>query len=206
MAEVKAPVTVASLGVINEKNCAFFLCDIQETFRTRIVGMSTLIAAANFLTKSAKVLDIPLLVTEQVPFKKTVSEIDTSNAVTIVEKSRFSMLVEQVRKELSTRPNVKSVVLFGIEAHVCVLQTTLDLLRAGFAVYLPLDGISSQLLSDREAAIERMRGAGAVVTTSESILYEILGDAKHPKFKDTLPLVKEFAQARGVGAASGAKL
>jgi len=188
----------------NEKNSIFFLCDIQEVFRSRIVRMSTVIAGAVFLSRAAKLLEIPLVITEQQPFKKTVSEIDLKSAVVFVEKTRFSMVVDEVKKELKARPEVKNVFLFGIEAHVCVLQTTNDLLRAGYKVYLPVDAVSSQQQIDRDTAIDRMARAGAVLTTCESAIFELLGDAKHAKFKEILPLVKDFAQARSVAATAPA--
>ena len=81
--------------------------------------------------------------------------------------------------------------LFGIEAHVCVQQTTLDLLERGYNVHLVLDGVSSIREHDRNVAIKRLSEAGAVTTTSESLIFELMRDAKHPKFKEVLEVIKE---------------
>ena len=103
------------------------------------------------------------------------------------------MLTSDVRSELASHPQATNIYLYGIEAHVCVLQTTLDLLREGYAVYLVNDGVSSMRAHDRDTAIKRLEAAGAVSTTAESCLYELMGDAKHEKFKACLPLVKELS-------------
>lgn len=91
-----------------------------------------------------------------------------------------------------------SVVLFGIEAHVCVQQTALDLLRMGYDVHVVADGTSSQNESDRAFAFERLRQCGAFITTYESVLFQLLGDAKHPHFKLVQPIFKTPRVANGL--------
>lgn len=82
-------------------------------------------------------------------------------------------------------------ILVGIETHICISQTTLDLLALGHRVYVLADGVSSVNPEERGVALARLRDAGAIVTTSESILFEILGDANHEAFKAISGLVKE---------------
>lgn len=106
------------------------------------------------------------------------------------EKHSFSMLNKEVIAYLENRPEIKNVVLFGIETHVCVQQTSLDLLERGYGVTLLADGVSSQRAHDRAIALERISKAGAVITTTESVLFELLRDAKNPHFKKMLPLFK----------------
>jgi nicotinamidase-related amidase len=84
----------------------------------------------------------------------------------------------------------KFVIVFGIEAHVCVLQSVIDLLEAGFIPVLVVDCISSRKLSDKEVAISRMVQAGAIPTTSESLLFELCISAKNQIFKEISQLVK----------------
>ncbi|RMZ82176.1 hypothetical protein DV738_g1716, partial [Chaetothyriales sp. CBS 135597] len=94
------------------------------------------------------------------------------------------------------RPQVPvQVILVGIETHICVTQTALDLLQIGHEVYILVDGVSSCNAGERGVALERLRKAGATVTTSESILFELLGDASHPAFKAVNALVKETKES-----------
>ena len=82
------------------------------------------------------------------------------------------------------------VIVTGIEAHVCVQQTVLDLLRTGHLPYLCVDAVGSRRPLDRDTAIQRMRQAGAVITTTESVIFELLGEAGTEQFKRILKIVK----------------
>jgi nicotinamidase-related amidase len=123
-----------------------------------------------------------------------VEEIDIKSepAVPVFEKRLFSMLTPAVdvylREECANR---KHAVLFGIEAHVCVLQTALDLLERDYTVHLVVDGVSSQRELDRTVGIERARQSGALVTSCESVLFQLMGSADHPSFKAVSALVTE---------------
>jgi isochorismate hydrolase len=103
------------------------------------------------------------------------------------------MVVPEVEKIIDSDPARNSVVLFGIETQVCVQQTTLDLLERGYNVHIVADGCSSRSQVDRLFAFERMRQSGAFVTTSESLIFELMGDYKHPKFKELQALVRTSA-------------
>ena len=83
------------------------------------------------------------------------------------------------------------MILCGIESHVCVQQTALDLLREEYDVFLVCDAVSSQRPYDRTVAINRLREAGAVLTTTESIIFDLMRDAKHPNFKAISGLIKK---------------
>lgn len=108
------------------------------------------------------------------------------------EKTCFTMLSPEVRTWLRTDElkERKSVVLFGIEAHVCVQQTTLDLLEEGYDVHLLLDGVSSQTVTDRGVALSRLQSAGAFCTTSESVLMELIRGKEHESFKPISALLR----------------
>lgn len=208
-----------SLDAPTSDNCFFFLCDVQETFRGRIMGYEGVIAASKFLLQAAQTLGVPVVATEQRPFKPTVAELapliapESNPHARTFSKSLFSMLTPEVASTLASQGARRHIVLFGIEAHVCVLQTTLDLLRGGYVVHLPLEAIGSQNECDRAAALERFRaeaarvqpsGGAIVFTSAESVVFEMFKDATHPQFKTLMPATKEFGAAKKGGIAPSA--
>ena len=174
------------------------MCDIQENFREKLHQWPLLVGASVFLNRIANQLDIPILVTEQKPFKATIDELTLSSIPhTLYTKTLFSMLTPQLRADLQHKyPQRRHVYLYGIEAHICVLQTALDLLREGYVVHLPVDAVTSMWALDREVAMEKYRCLahdGVVMTSAESVMFELVADASHPQFKKMMPYVKEYA-------------
>ena len=100
------------------------------------------------------------------------------------------MWIPQIAQHFSSTAPAE-IVIVGIESHICVTQTTLDLLANGHKVYVLADGVSSCNRQEIPIALARLREAGAVVTTSESFLYECMGDASIPEFRSIAALVKE---------------
>lgn len=184
------------VGKLTPDNTVFLLCDIQNRFRPLTWRGETVINTARYMTSVAKALNIPVVITQQYTkvFGDTITDCfaDPSDIANypVIEKKQFSMCVDEVNKQLNTL-NRKSVVLFGIEAHVCVQQTCLDLLEEGKEVHLILDGISSQQSYDREIALERMRQAGAFVTTAQSAAFMLMRSADHENFKTVSKLTVE---------------
>lgn len=175
----------------------FLLCDIQQVFKPLIYKMDRLEQTSGYMTRLAKILDVPLIVTEHNkkafgPLTEAVAKhVDKETSVWF-EKTKFSMLTDEVLGAMKAKfAGRQNVVLFGMETHVCIQQTCLELLEHGYDVHLVADGISSQREHDRNVAIHRMTQAGACLTTSESIAFELMRDAKHPQFKQLLPLFKE---------------
>lgn len=118
----------------------------------------------------------------------------------VQDKTLFSMMTpeakafitaEQPKVDFSSTSESGTFILFGIEAHVCVQQTALDLLAGDHSVILPIDGVSSQRPGDRETALRLLAMSGATLTTTESLLLALAGDAKAPGFKPLANLVKE---------------
>ncbi|KAJ1872835.1 hypothetical protein H4R99_006396 [Coemansia sp. RSA 1722] len=145
------------------------------------------------MSKASQILSVPLIVTEQYPkgLGHTVSEIDITHAKIVEAKSKFSMYTPMVQEKLQEL-SIKSVVLYGIESHVCVLQTCLDLLENNYEVHVLADGVSSMNYPEIEIALKRMDKCGAMVVSSESVLFQLTNDAANPNFKAISALVKEF--------------
>ncbi|ORX68415.1 Isochorismatase hydrolase, partial [Linderina pennispora] len=120
-----------NLGRLNAKTTAFFLCDIQEKFRPGIHAFASVV----------QILEVPLIVTEQYPkgLGHTAPEIDISHASLVDAKTKFSMVTEAVAQKLREL-DTRSVVLYGIESHVCVMQTCLELLDNDYDVHVVADG------------------------------------------------------------------
>ncbi|XP_077993695.1 isochorismatase domain-containing protein 1-like [Glandiceps talaboti] len=189
-----------TLGNLSIETTALFVCDIQEKFRPHIKHFADILSVSQRLVQAANILNIPVIVTEQYPkgLGSTVEELDITNAKGPFPKTKFSMLIPEVEEAMKEIPNLKAVLLCGIEAHVCVQQTTLDLLAKGIDVHVVADACSSRSQMDRLFAYERLRQAGAVVTTSEATLLQLVGDKNHDKFKQIQGLIKVSAPLSGL--------
>lgn len=155
------------------------------------------------MVKAAKILDIPVYATTQNAARlgATVSEVKSllPPSVTEHDKTAFSMLIPDLLAKITQQANQGtsgpqqplSVIIVGIETHICVTQTALDLLSLGHKVYILADGVSSCNEGERPIALARLAREGATVTTSESVLFELLGDASSKNFKGISGIVKE---------------
>jgi nicotinamidase-related amidase len=166
--------------------------DVQDKLVPLIPGSSALIRNIAFLIDAARVLEIPVQATEQYPkgLGSTVSEL-AQRLPDRPDKVAFSCcaipsVVDNFRR--AARPKV---LLAGIETHVCVQQTALDLLALGFRVYVPADGVASRYAVDHDRALRRLEQAGAIITTCESSVFEWIGAAGSPQFKEISKLVQE---------------
>ncbi|SMQ48763.1 unnamed protein product [Zymoseptoria tritici ST99CH_1A5] len=176
-----------------------FICDLQEKFRSAIYEFPKVVATTQKLLKASQVLDIPVFATTQLRGKlgETCPELglDAEGGVKTkahADKSAFSMWIPEVQKAFKELgPEKREVVIVGIESHICVTQTTLDLLQEGHKVYVLADGVSSCNREEIPIALARLRAEGAVVTSSESFLYECMGDAGLAEFKAIAGIVKE---------------
>lgn len=169
---------------ILQSNAVFFCCDIQNGFMKTMADANRVKRVATCLTKASTILKIPMIVTEQYPkyFGPTISEIlENASDPAVFEKFDFSMCIDPVMEHLKGLKR-KQIVLFGIEAHVCVLQSALDLNSRGYDVFVVADGVASQRVYDQTIALERMKRFCAL-TTVESVLFELIGSAKHIDFK-----------------------
>jgi nicotinamidase-related amidase len=170
--------------------------DVQEKLMEKIPGAAALVRDIGFLIDAARLLDMPVQATEQYPrgLGPTVPEL-ARRLPERPDKVAFSSCAAANVVETFHRAARPKVILAGIEAHVCVLHTALDLLALGFRVYLAADAVASRHAIDREFALRRLEQAGAILTTTETCLFEWLGGAGHPHFKKVSALVQERMQA-----------
>ncbi|KAH9403530.1 Isochorismatase domain-containing protein 2, mitochondrial [Tyrophagus putrescentiae] len=179
-----------SVGQLAARQTAVFLCDLQEKFRPNIQYFDPIVEVSSRLLRTAKILNLPVVVTEQYPkgLGRTVAELGLADFPEIkpVEKTQFSMLTSD------------SIVLCGIEAHVCVQGTALQALDNGFEVHIVVDGCSSRSMVDRMFAFQRLKAAGAWLTTSEAVILGLVGDASHPKFREVQKLIMQSAPDSGL--------
>ena len=152
---------------------------------------------------AGRVLDIPLIVTEQNPEKlgKTISEFDTSSAIGIFPKTRFSMITPEVTNILKNSHDIDSVVLFGLETHICVEQTAMDLLAMEkYSVHIVADAVLSRTFGDRKMALHRLREMGCIITTSENVIFKLIKDKNHEKFNEVRNLISKPSVFPGIGS------
>ncbi|MGZ8219667.1 hydrolase [Methylomagnum sp.] len=164
------------------------LSAMPETERGAIVKTTEI------LLQAAQAMDIPVIYTEQYPkgLGPTVPAIMERLPATakVVEKSGFSCCAADGFLDALNSTGRNQVILVGQEAHVCVLQTAMDLLGQGFPVFVVEDGVCSRSMTHKHNALMRLREAGVVISNSESVLFEWLRDAAHPDFKTISNLVR----------------
>ena len=161
---------------IEREQTAALIVDYQEKLVPVMSEKETLIRNSEILIKGLKVLDIPMYITQQYTKGLGTSIKEITDAVeddVYTDKLSFTAY-DCIKDKISTK---KFIVVCGIEAHICVLQTVLDLKTAGYVPVLVADCISSRKESDKQVALERARQEGAIVTTYESLLFELLKEA-----------------------------
>lgn len=172
--------------------------DVQEKLMAKIPAADAVIRNIAFLIDSARLLGMPVAATEQYPkgLGPTVAEL-ARRLPERPDKVAFSCCAIPAVVEGFRRAARPKILLAGIETHVCVLQTALDLLALDFRVFVAADAVASRYAGDREFALRRLERAGAVLTTSETAVFEWVGGAGSPHFKEISRLVQERMKAMG---------
>lgn len=178
---------------IKVEESAGLIIDIQEKLLPHISEHHQLARNTEILISGLKILEVPLIVTEQYvkglgPTIAPISDLLIDNQS--IEKMSFSCCDEELFTNKINKLEKKVIIIAGIEAHVCVLQTVIDLLEKGFRVVVIEDCVSSRSLSNKNNAIERMRQEGAIISSYESILFELTRVSGTEKFKAISKLVK----------------
>jgi nicotinamidase-related amidase len=174
------------MGLLSRERTSLLVVDVQEGFRSYEV-FDDVAQSCSKLLQAARIMQLPRVVSEQYPkgLGHSAPELGLDGEP-VIEKTVFSV----VRADGFALNGRDQAVVCGIEAHVCVSQTAHDLLQRGIEVHVPADAVGSRHERDYRWGLERLDRAGAVVTTVESVLFELLGRAGTPEFKQVQALIK----------------
>ena len=176
--------------LLSAEGAVLLLIDLQQRLVPAIYDNEAVVARAVRLAEAAQLLDVPVFATEQNPagLGPTVGPL-AAYPQAVLPKTTFSAVGDPGFAALLPA-GASEIVVAGCEAHVCVLQTVLDLLGSRHRVLVAADAIGSRDPADRVAAIARARQHGAEIVTSEMVLFEWLRDSQHPKFREVQKLLK----------------
>lgn len=181
----------SKLGFLNVKDTLFVLCDLQEKFY-RMQHYAAIVKNTQRLLQCGQLLGVELVVTEQCPDKlgRTAAELDISHAIDMISKVKFSLAEPQAQiwSTLDARKNVTNIVLFGLEAHICIEQSAMDFINNNFTVHTVADCTMARTDEDRRLAFERMKDMGCIITSTENVVFKLLGGKDHPQFDDVRKL------------------
>jgi len=180
--------------LLDREHSGVLVVDVQEKLIRLIPNSQRLVNNIRFLLQVARLLQIPVQATEQYPkgLGPTVSEL-AELLPTRIEKLDFSCCALPQIVAGFRQQDCRQIVVLGIETHVCVLQTVLDLLTEGFQVHVPVDGVAARFPVDHETALRRLECLGAILTTVETIGFEWLRRAGSPEFKSFSQFVQQRA-------------
>jgi nicotinamidase-related amidase len=178
---------------VSRTQAALIVIDIQERLLPAIFEQQRVIENSVRLIRGAQTLEVPVLLTEQ--YRRGLGATAPEVAAAVagfapMEKLAFSACGATGFVPALRNKNLRQAILCGIEAHVCVTQTCLDLLGQGFEVFVAADAISARTPENWRIGVERMRGAGAVIVSTEMVLFELLEKAGTDQFRRILELVK----------------
>jgi nicotinamidase-related amidase len=178
---------------LDRARTALVVIDVQEAFRKAVPSFDDVARGAAALIRGAEAVDVPIVVTEQYPkgLGRTVPEVADRlpEGVEPIEKVCFSA-PEADGFDLAGR---EQALVCGVEAHVCVNQTVLDLLEEGIEVHVALDAVGSRFEQSKAVGIEKASRAGAVITDVETALFELVGCAGTEEFKEIQRVVLDYA-------------
>ncbi|MFW5799681.1 MAG: hydrolase [Spirochaetota bacterium] len=190
-------------NIISPENSILIVIDVQEKLLPTILDHKITAENISKLIRGCKVHNVPIIYTEQ--YKKGLGETvevvsKELSGIEPIEKMEFSCFQnDEFKDKLKEYKDVKNLIICGIEAHVCVLQTSLDAIEDGYNVHIVKDAISSRKAYDYNTGIEKMKMCGVFPTTVEIALFELTNTSKSPEFKEISKIVKEFTQEKKIG-------
>lgn len=178
---------------ITTDNAQLIVIDVQERLTPHIADYENVITRIARLIAGMQALAIPIAVNEQ--YKKGLGETVAALQTPLADAPHFEKVTFSACDDDATLAHLQAqqrrqVILCGIETHVCVMQTALDLLAAGFQPVIVCDAVGSRFVDDHQRALGRLQQAGVILTTSESLLFELCRSSKNPAFKSISALVK----------------
>jgi nicotinamidase-related amidase len=177
---------------------ALLIVDVQVKLVPAIPAHQSLIRNLAFLIDAARLLKLPVHATEQYPkgLGPTVPELAERLPERAAKVAFSCCAVPAIVEQFQTDARPK-IVIAGMETHVCILQTVLDLLMLDFHVYIPIDAVASRFTLDHETALQRMEQAGAILTTCEAAAFEWVGSSMAPEFKEFSRMIQERMKTVG---------
>lgn len=181
--------------MLKRSDTFFVLVDVQGKLAHQIHDSFSLIRHLKALIQSLQKLEIPIIVLEQYPegLGRTIPELSRKlTHYAPIEKNTFNGCLELAFLEAINKLNRKQAIVAGIEAHVCVYQTVCGLLEHGYSVDVITDGVSSRTAANKAIGIERMKDAGASMSSTEMALFELMVRADEPQNKDIIQIIKKL--------------
>jgi len=180
-------------SLISKEAAALIIIDVQEKLFPLIFNKEKILENMLKLIKFAKIVDMPIILTEQYPrgLGQTVPEIrELIPHIKPVEKMEFSCFGSEKFRLILEELNAKTLIIAGIETHICVMQTSIEGIENGYKVCVVVDATSSRKLEDKNIAIKRMMQSGVIMASTEMLIYELLKKAGTREFKEALKLIK----------------
>jgi nicotinamidase-related amidase len=180
---------------ITPEQCAVLVVDIQERMMQVIDGRERVVKNAVLLLKAAKILGMPVVATTQYAARigPLLPEVATElNGVAPVDKLEFGCFgsADAASAIKSLDRKINTLLVCGVETHICICQTVIDGLLAGYRMWVPADGVSSRTALNHETGLARIRQIGGVIANTEMVIYELLQKAGTEEFKSLLPYIK----------------
>lgn len=177
---------------ISRDNTLILIIDVQDRLASIMKYKDKLVKNANILLETSRLMDLPVVVTEQYPkgLGSTLKELDLSNTNhKVFEKIKYSAYVDDIKDHID-KLKPRNIVVLGMETHICVFQTARDLVNEGYNVLLPIDGVCSRTKENYRNGLDLIRSLGGVVSNTETIAFDLLETAGTEEFKVISKLIK----------------
>ena len=171
---------------------ALLLIDIQEKIISPINNKDSIIKNIQKLLSAYQILDENIFISEQNPLKlgKTIPELLPKTGFTNIQKMDFSLASSEAIFEELLKKNITNLIICGFETHICIQQSVLDLLQKGYNLIVISDAMGSRNILDHEISLQRMLNKGAIITTTESIIFELCKTSDRKEFKEISNIIK----------------